>query len=190
MTCNETVEQNDPDYEEYGEIMMPDNLPEEIEQLKSQKKPNLEETNVIILGSKENVKENRINIHLEVEHKEETVELLRQYIDVFVWSYDDMPGLSIDIVSHQLPIEPARSPVKQKPRKFKPDFSLRIKEEVTKKIEANVVRVTNYPTWLANIVPVPKKYGKIRICKANRSNSSAVKFLSYASSGTWKDFGT
>lgn len=42
-------------------------------------------------------------------------------------------------------------------------MSLRIKEEVTKQIEANVVRVTNYPTWLANIVPVPKKDGKIRI---------------------------
>ena len=26
------------------------------------------------------------------------------------------------------------------------------------------MRVTNYPTWLANIVPVPKKDGKIRIC--------------------------
>lgn len=43
-------------------------------------------------------------------------------------------------------------------------MSLRINEEVTKQIQANVVRVTNYPTWLANKVSVPKKDRKIGIC--------------------------
>lgn len=57
MTCNKTFEQNNPDYEKYDESMMPENLPQEIEQLESQKKPNLEESEVINLGSKENVKE-------------------------------------------------------------------------------------------------------------------------------------
>ncbi|XP_075101670.1 uncharacterized protein LOC142177105 [Nicotiana tabacum] len=49
-----------------------------------------------------------------------------------------MPGLSTDIVSHRLPVDPTRLSVKQKPRKFKPGLSLRIKGEVTKQIEANV----------------------------------------------------
>lgn len=66
-----------------------------------------------------------------------------------------MPGLSTDLVSHKLPIDPGFNPVKQKSQKFKPDVNLRIKEEVTKQIQANVVEVTKYPTWLANIVPVP-----------------------------------
>ncbi|XP_070054568.1 uncharacterized protein [Nicotiana tomentosiformis] len=65
------------------------------------------------------------------------------------------------------------SPVKQKPRKFKLDLSLRIKEEVTKQIEANVARVTNYPKWLENIVPVPKKDEKIRICMEYRDLNKA-----------------
>lgn len=83
MTCNKTFEQNNPDYEKYDESMMPENLPQEIEQLESQKKPNLEESEVINLGSKENVKEIWISIHLKVEQKENLVKLLRQYIDVF-----------------------------------------------------------------------------------------------------------
>ncbi|XP_070005327.1 uncharacterized protein [Nicotiana sylvestris] len=41
-------------------------------------------------------------------------------------------------------------------------MSLKIKEEVTKQIKANVLRVVEYPTWLANIVPVLKKDGKVR----------------------------
>ncbi|XP_070057247.1 uncharacterized protein [Nicotiana tomentosiformis] len=143
---------------------MPDYLPQEIEQLESQTKPILEETKVVNLGNEEDMKETRINIDLEGEHKEKLIELFQWYIDVFAWSYDDMPGLNTDIVSHRLPTDPTRPPVKKKPKKFKPDLCLRIKEEVTKQIEANVVRVTNHPSWLANIVPVPKKDGKIRIC--------------------------
>nr|XP_033514667.1 uncharacterized protein LOC117279289 [Nicotiana tomentosiformis] len=157
MTCNETIEHNDPNYEEYDESMIPKNLPHEMEQLESQKKPNLEETEVVNLGSEEDMKETRINIHQEAEQMERKIELLRQYANVFAWSYDDMQGLSTDIVSYRLPTDPTRSRVKQKPRKFKPDLSMRIKEEVTKQIEANVVRVTNYPSWLANITPVPQK---------------------------------
>ncbi|XP_070013447.1 uncharacterized protein [Nicotiana sylvestris] len=54
-------------------------------------------------------------------------------------------------------------PIKQKLRKFKLDMSLKIKEEVIKQIKAKVLKVIEYPTWLANIVPVPKKDGKVRI---------------------------
>nr|XP_016455040.1 PREDICTED: uncharacterized protein LOC107779185 [Nicotiana tabacum] len=39
-------------------------------------------------------------------------------------------------------------------------MSLKIKEEVIKQIKDKVLRVVEYPTWLANIVPVPKKDGK------------------------------
>ena len=43
-------------------------------------------------------------------------------------------------------------------------MSLKSKEEVTKQIKAKVLRVVEYPTWLANIVPVPKKDRKVRVC--------------------------
>ncbi|XP_049394554.1 uncharacterized protein LOC125858800 [Solanum stenotomum] len=76
----------------------------------------------------------------------------------------DMPGLSTNMVSHKLPINPDFSLVKQKTQKFKPELSLKIKEEITKQIESKVVEVTQYPTWLDNVVPVAKKDGKIRIC--------------------------
>lgn len=88
----------------------------------------------------------RINIHLEDEQKTKLVELLRQYINVFAWSYDGIPGLSTTIVSHRLPIDRTRLPVKQKLRKFKLDLSLRIKKEKTKQIKANVVKFNTYPS--------------------------------------------
>ena len=68
-----------------------------------------------------------------------------------------MQGLSIDVVSHKLSINPGFDPVKQKTQKFKPELSLKIKEEITKHIESRLVKVTQYPTWMTNVVPVSKK---------------------------------
>ncbi|XP_070036667.1 uncharacterized protein [Nicotiana tomentosiformis] len=75
-----------------------------------------------------------------------------------------MTGLSTSIVAHKLPTNPMCPLIKQKLRKFKPDMSLKIKDEVTKQIKANILQVVEYPTWLANIVPVSKKDGKVRVC--------------------------
>uniref|UniRef100_M1DDA9 Polyprotein n=1 Tax=Solanum tuberosum TaxID=4113 RepID=M1DDA9_SOLTU len=47
MTCNDSTEKgenDEQDHEEYDESMMPENLPHEIEQVESQKKPNMDET--------------------------------------------------------------------------------------------------------------------------------------------------
>ena len=72
--------------------------------------------------------------------------MLTEYIDVFVWEVDDMQGLSTDVVSHKLPNNPGFDPLKQKTQKFKPELSLKIKEEITKQIESLLVEVIKYPT--------------------------------------------
>ena len=40
----------------------------------------------------------------------------------------------------------------------------KIKAEVMKQFDAGFLAVTSYPQWVANIVPVPKKDGKVRMC--------------------------
>ena len=75
-----------------------------------------------------------------------------------------MSGLSTDLVVHKLPIDPAFPPVKQKLRKLKTDMSVKIKEEIMKQLEAKVILLAQYPTWLANIFPIPKKDGKVWMC--------------------------
>ena len=55
-------------------------------------------------------------------------------------------------------------PVKQKLKRMKPEWTLKIKEEVEKQCNARFLRVVNYPEWLANVVPVLKKDGKVRMC--------------------------
>jgi len=42
-------------------------------------------------------------------------------------------------------------------------MSLKIKEEVRKQFGAGFLAVARYPEWVANIVPIPKKDGKVRM---------------------------
>ncbi|XP_015060443.1 uncharacterized protein LOC107006392 [Solanum pennellii] len=159
------------DYEKESEE--PDYVANEFRQFENQHKPNLEETETVNLGDSECVKEVKISTHLNEAQKEGLVHLLAEYSVVFVWEVGDMQGLSTDVVSHKLPINPGFDPVKQKTRKFKPELSLKIKKEIPKNIESRLVEVTQYPTWLANIVPVATKDGKIRICVNYRDLNKA-----------------
>jgi hypothetical protein len=55
-------------------------------------------------------------------------------------------------------------PRKQKQRKISEDRILAPKAKVQKLLDANVIREVKYSEWLANVVLVPKKNGKMRMC--------------------------
>ena len=65
-------------------------------------------------------------------------ELLKEYVDVFAWSYADMPGLSTDIVMHEIHTKPECKLVKQNLRKLIPEWSLKVNEEVEKQLKSGV----------------------------------------------------
>ena len=75
-----------------------------------------------------------------------------------------MPGLDTDIVVHRLPTKEDCPPVKQKVHRMRPEMSEKIKAEVMKQFDAGFLTVTSYPQWVANVVPVPKKDGKVCMC--------------------------
>ena len=61
---------------------------------------------VINLGTNKDRKEIKIEAALEKSVKDEIVKLLKEDVDVFAWSYQDMPGLDTYIVVHNLPLKP------------------------------------------------------------------------------------
>ena len=111
-------------------------LPSELEKIVAHEDqemgPHQEETELVDLGTGSGKREVKIGMGMTAPICEELIALLKDYQDIFAWSYQDMPGLSSDIVLHRLPLNPECSPVKQKLRRMKPEMSLKIKEKVKK----------------------------------------------------------
>ncbi|RVX11555.1 Transposon Ty3-I Gag-Pol polyprotein [Vitis vinifera] len=90
--------------------------------------------------------------------------ILRSNHDIFAWTHSDMKGIHPSIASHKLNVFPAARPIRQKIRRFHPDRQRVIQDEINKLLEAGFIREVSYPDWLANVVVVPKKEGKWRVC--------------------------
>ena len=135
------------------------------EELKQgQVEPIKEETQPINLGTDDEPKMVQMGNTLTASKIDALVTLLKEFKEVFAWSYEDMPETDIDIGQHYIPTDTTKMPVKQKLRRMKPEWTLKIKEEVEKQYNAGFLRVVDYPDWLAKVILVPKKDGNVRKC--------------------------
>ena len=75
-----------------------------------------------------------------------------------------MSRLDPQFAVHHLNINPDVKLVKQHQRRFHPEIMEAIESEVKKLIDSGFVREEQHPDWVANIIPVRKKNGKIWIC--------------------------
>ena len=68
------------------------------------------------------------------------------------------------LASHKLNIIAMTKLVRQKIRRFHPDRHQIIQIEVDNLLSASFIKEVKYPEWLANVVVVLKKGGKLRVC--------------------------
>jgi hypothetical protein len=96
------------------EIELPNDILEALEKQDEGSKINIEELEVVNLAKEgEEPKEVKIGTHFTIEQKDALITLLREFCEIFAWSYQDMPGLDTDIVVHQIPLKPECKPVRQ-----------------------------------------------------------------------------
>ncbi|RVW15271.1 hypothetical protein CK203_082033 [Vitis vinifera] len=93
--------------------------------------PAIEHTKVVDFGTTDQPSELKIGSKLSTDESDCLIQLLKSYLNIFAWSYEDMPGLNPSIVQHRLPLLPHARP---------------------------------YPEWLANVILIPKKDGKMKVC--------------------------
>uniref|UniRef100_A0A2N9FYD7 Uncharacterized protein n=1 Tax=Fagus sylvatica TaxID=28930 RepID=A0A2N9FYD7_FAGSY len=116
-------------------------------------KPNIEELEIVNLADEGEEPERSQDwdpLHLQSKRRT-LIALLREFHEIFAWSYQDMPGLDTDIVVHKIPLKPECKPVKQALRRMKPEVILKIKEEVEKQLKAGFLSTVTYSDW-----PSPK----------------------------------
>ena len=123
---NETIEL---DHDVEGMEKVP-NLPRDILEALNKKnewtKPNIDEIEMINLA---NESETKRLVKIRVNFPKDMKDKLKE---IFAWSYQDMPGLDIEIVVHRIPVNPKWPLVQQAFRWMKLKIILKIKEEVEK----------------------------------------------------------
>ncbi|XP_075489458.1 uncharacterized protein LOC142528300 [Primulina tabacum] len=72
----------------------------------------------------------------------------------------ELPGISPRVAEHKLNILQGSRPVKQKKRDFGPEKDKVIDEQVGELLRTGHIREVQFPTWLSNVVLVPKATGK------------------------------
>lgn len=82
---------------------------------------------------------------LENSVRQNLINLLRRYPDVFAWQPEDMPGLYEDVAVHNIHIDPKARTIKQKRRNFTPERQQAVDEEISKLMKANFIYEIQFP---------------------------------------------
>jgi ribonuclease HI len=87
--------------------------------------------------------------------------LLREFADVFAWTYEDLKTYDTSIIEHKIPLKEEARPFRQKLRQINPMLLPIMEREVKKLLQAQIIVPLRYSEWVANLVPVRKKNGEI-----------------------------
>lgn len=75
-----------------------------------------------------------------------------------------MPGIDPRVGCYKLDINPKFKPICQIPRRMVVSRRKNVTEEVSRLLYVGFIKPMEYPKWISNIMAVPKKNGKIRVC--------------------------
>ena len=88
---------------------------------------------LINVGTKQDKRELKIRMLITANMRNELVAFLPEYIDVFAWSYVDIPNLDTEIIVRELLLIEGCKLIKRKLWRIRPDILIKVKEEVKKK---------------------------------------------------------
>ena len=103
---NETIKL-EHDIEGWEEIpSLPHDILEALNRETEGSKPNIEEIEVVnLVDEGENEKPTKIGVNYPKDLKHELIALLKEFREIFAWSYQDMIGLDTKIVVHRIPVK-------------------------------------------------------------------------------------
>ena len=92
------------------------------------------------------------------------MKLFKEFKHVFRWTYEDIKTYDTKIIQNIIPLKEDANPFHQKLRKMHPSLESLVKKELNKFLATKISFPIRHTTWVANLVPVRKTSGEIRIC--------------------------
>ena len=98
------------------------------------------------------------------EVKQDYINIMKDFLNVFSWSYDDLKVYDTKVIQHVIPLKEDQKTFKQKLRWINPLLLSLIEKEVNKLFYAKIIVSLRLSKWVANLVPIRKKSDEIRMC--------------------------
>ena len=92
--------------------------------------------------------------NLSVEQMNRYIKLLKEFVDVFSWSYEDLKTYDTNIIQHKVPLKPNVKPFRHKLRRINPSLFPVIEKEVKKLLDAKIIVPLRYSSQVENLVLV------------------------------------
>ncbi|MCO5576707.1 hypothetical protein L7F22_030522 [Adiantum nelumboides] len=102
-------------------------------------------------------------------------ELLKEFKDIFAWTYHDMKGVPPSVVQHTIPMSSTVKPVQQRPYPMNPKYAKIVQEELKKLIKCGFIYPIEHSEWVSPIIIVAKKNGKLRVCMDLKKVNVAIR---------------
>jgi ribonuclease HI len=131
------------------------------------------------IGTPEEPKFVKLSSSLTTEQRAEYTELLKEFADVFAWTYEDLKTYDTSVIEHKIPLKEGAKSFRQKLRQINPMLLPVMEKEVKKLLEAQIIVPLRFSDWVANLVPIRKKSGEIRLCVDFRNLNKSSKKDNY-----------
>jgi hypothetical protein len=105
----------------------------------------------------------KINAQLEISKVLELKQLLKEFKDVFAWTYKDWKGIPPKLAQHIIELDNIIPSAHHARYKLNPNYDTIVKQNIDKLLVAGFIQSIEEVTWLSPIVVVPKKNGKLKI---------------------------
>jgi hypothetical protein len=104
---------------------------------------------------------------------------MKEFSDIFAWEYNYLKTYDTKVIEHKIPLKKEATPFKKKLRSISPLLLAIMEKEIKKLLNAQIIIPLRYSEWVANLVPVRKKNGEIRLCVEFRNLNECSKKDNY-----------
>ena len=84
--------------------------------------------------------------------------VLKEFSDVFAWMPSDLTGIPLKLGEHRIDLMDGSIPVRQRQYRLNPKYSLMVKEEIDRLLEARFIYPVHNSEWVSPIGS-PKESG-------------------------------
>jgi hypothetical protein len=98
---------------------------------------------------------------------------------VFAWTYEDLRTYDTIIIKNKIPLKEHTKPFRKQLRKINPMLLPVMEKEVKMILDDKIIIPLRYSEWVANLVPVRKNNGEIKLCVDLRNLNRSSKKDNY-----------